>query len=709
MSLARIKNWLAVLDKSPGLLSTLESEVHRRMYWFGIIFAALIAPINLTTIALFDGHPKAWLSMGAIYLTFAISIAVALKKKKYLWALRIFHGGAFVGTLIPCLTNISVNTPAFWWLSTIPAVMLLCGLNFMGLSMSALVVCYALFAYAHPELAREVQDSSLRVHLAVALSTIYVSAYLGLAMGWRRKLKLALVAAQEQAVASAADKARFLLSMSHEIRTPLYGVIGAVELLRAGKATPAQRNQLLAMQEQSAKTLLALINDVLDWSKLEAGRVELAREVQDLRAIVFEANELYAVTAFEKGLEFTSSCDPDVPRALLGDGMRIRQIVHNLVNNAVKFTKRGSVHIHAALALEEVPPAGVGQNDGLCWVRIDVSDTGIGIPPSNLQALLAPFTQAEGVLPRKFGGTGLGLSICRELAELMGGRISVRSAPNNGSTFSLIFPTTLVPTEPKTTSQPYRNDVLIACSSAGLVRHVLALAYEIGASPEVVSHLPDEDELLGYRYILVDAPLLAGHGRPKDWVDNLTKQGLKVAVMTPLNTDAMVGTFAEGVLYKPVSPLALGTFLRKETSAQHERLPNLRAEADLVGLRVLVCEDNPVNQIIVQQMLEEVGATFVLVPNGVEALKELQANSYDLVLMDVAMPGLDGMETTRRWRAIEKQRQLRKMVIIAMTAKTESGHGAAAREAGMDGFLAKPFVFKELERKLKAHARAARA
>lgn len=701
---SKMKGWLARLGDSRNQLVELESDVHRRMFWFGFLFLVVIAPLQFWLAFKYDNHVDMWLGQGLGYTSIIACGTWAYRTKRYTYALRWFHCTTFIATLIPCLAEFDVSSPTFWWLSVIPAVTLLCGLTRIGVGMIVVVVAYAVAAYLMPSRPDAFIDGSLLLHASVTLSTLYISTYMVLAMLWRRRLQLELVTAQAAAMSAATAKARFLASMSHEIRTPLYGVIGAVELLRSGKATGAQRNQLLAMQEQSAKSLLALINDVLDWSKLEAGKVELTREPQDMRSIIFDANELYAVSAFQKGLEITSSCDPDVPQLILGDGMRIRQIVNNLVSNAVKFTRQGSVHVHLALATDELSASAAAKGDATCWLRVDVSDTGIGIPSDRLAALFAPFTQADASVTRKYGGTGLGLSICRELAELMGGRVTVRSSPNNGSTFTLLLPTTFVPTDTHATRGPHRHDVLVACASAGLVRHILSLAYDVGVSPEVVSHLPEDSETRGFKYVLVDAALLTGKPRPKEWVDHLVKQGLKVAVMAPLNTDAVFGTFAEGVLYKPVGKLALATFLSGEANPPGMTSRGRKLDGAL-HLRVLVCEDNPVNQIIVQQMLEELGAKCVLAANGKEALELLQSEQFSMVLMDVEMPDMDGLEATRLWRREEGGRKtLGRLPIVAMTANTESEHNAAARAAGMDGFLAKPFLLQDLERTLMVHA-----
>ena len=678
----------------------LEHDVQRRMFWFGCAFIAAVGPLYVLLALLYVNRPSLWGALAFIYASLAAVALWARRSGNYARALTLLHGTSFIGVMFPALGDINVGTPAFWWMTVIPFVALLSGLTLLGIIQGTIVVGYAVTAFLLQGSSPSSDPDSLRLHMAVVLSTVYACAYLALATLWRQRLQSALDAARVAATAAGDAKARFLANMSHEIRTPLNGVIGAAELLRSGSASDAQRAQLVALQEQSAKTLLALVNDVLDWCKLDAGKVELEAEPLYLRGLVFEANELFAVAAFDKGIELTSSCNPDVPRRFVGDGTRIRQVVNNLVSNAVKFTEQGGVHIH--LALEGEDPSDPPPSDGRRWVRIEVSDSGIGIAAEQLSRLFSAFTQADNSVTRKYGGTGLGLSICSELARLMEGRLEVSSTVGRGSTFALVVP--LLPhefsEEPQTRSR--QRGVLLACANAGLIRHVRSLLHELMIEPEVLRHLPDDKHLQQPTVLLVDAPLLSSVPDARTWIESQARRGMKVAVMTPLNADAMVGTFAAGVvLYKPIRRAALTALLDavpKPPGGILRAAPSI--DRGSRGRHVLLCEDSPVNQIVVQAMLAELGATCVVAANGVEALAHLGAERFDMVFMDMQMPELDGLEATRRWRAIEARRGGVRVPIVAMTANAEGEQGAACRAAGMDGFVSKPFNMNTLAKAL---------
>jgi two-component system sensor histidine kinase BarA len=669
----------------------LEQLIQRRMYWFGVCFMTALVPIYGTLAVVRNTSASNWSVLGGVFGALAVNIWRTRRHRDFGRGLTWLHGVTFVVMLAAALRDVSVASSSFWWLTVIPFVAILSGNTRLGIAQGGVVVAYVLAAYLResPPLDADAARVSVRLHLAVALSTVYACAYLALATMWRRELQQALHQAGQAATAAAEAKARFLANMSHEIRTPLNGVIGAAELLRSGRTHDAQRAQLVALQEQSAKTLLALINDVLDWSKLDAGKVALEARPLYLRGLVFESNELFAVSAFDKGIELTSSCNPDVPRRFVGDATRIRQIVNNLVSNAVKFTERGGVHVHLALGGGEVgdPP----RADGRRWVRVEVADSGIGIPAENQAGLFDAFRQADTSVTRKYGGTGLGLSICTELARLMGGRIEVSSTPGHGSTFTLVVPLQVAEEQDPAGAPQRRGDVLLASASPGLIRHVGSLLHELQIEPDVSRGLPREPELVGRRLLLVDAPLLAELADARAWIEARAAGGTRIVVMAPLNADALLGTLPEGLLlYKPVRRAALVSLLDVAAESGDKAEAPVR-QPNPPPLRVLLCEDNPVNQIIVQAMLADLGASCTVAANGVEAIACLSAEGFDLALMDIQMPELDGMAATHRWRAIEAGRGTARLPIVAMTANSEGEEGAACRAAGLDGFLAKPF------------------
>lgn len=696
--------WLR--DDEPS--TELQSRFQRRMYLFGACFMLACLPVFTYMTANYNNKPNGWLFVSLVVLGVLVSWLIPKQRNGYLHAMRVLHSFTFLGMLGPALVHVTTDSPFYWWLAAFPVITLLSGLTKLGFAQGVVLFVYTIYSVASPDKHLPQAGLEIRNPVAAVLSTIYIWTYLFYAIRWREKLQCELVSAQKEALEAANAKSLFLASMSHEIRTPLYGVIGAVELLRRGKATSAQRNQLLAMQEQSAKALLALINDVLDWSKLEAGRLELTVEPTDLRTVIFEANELYAVTAFDKGLEITSSCDHDVPLTVRCDGCRVRQVVNNLVSNAVKFTAKGGVHIHASVVTDNSEsPA------GSYWLRIEVSDTGVGINPARLAALFDPFTQADATISRKHGGTGLGLSICKELATLMGGRVDATSVPGQGSAFALMIPLDQQDVVPTHNASPnLRVDVLVVCANPGLIRHVLSLSQEVNIAPQIVSTLPDTVESAQASYILIDSAMLTGHPQAKQFVDSLVLQGKRVAVMAPLNADVVFGTIGDGILYKPLGRPAFTQFLQAtpDSPSTSESTANNPIERIHSDRRILVCEDNPVNQILVQQMLDELGLQCVVASNGHDALRHLQNERFGLVLMDIQMPDLDGIEATKRWRLMEPMETPGVRVpIIAITANPELDQRVAYQEIGLDRILPKPFVLGDLARTIRLYLESAKA
>ncbi len=719
MDFATIKRQVKELFALPqgGLLTSAQLERHTQMGFFTLLASFVFVPTTAFGILrLIQGD----LPM-LVVLNFA---SASLALGCWLWA--VYRGDAHLPMLVlgvPVIGLLSWLTlrqgegipAAGWWLGILPFVFAGGGFNRMALlAMAAFLSVTGLLFFGPPlhTLGITPDPGVTRAsHIAsVLLSELLAVVLLATVVHRRITSAAALDAAREKAMEAATAKTRFLANMSHEIRTPLNGVIGAAELMRSAKITDSQRVQLQALQEQSAQALLALVNDVLDFAKLEAGKVDIELEPLFLRGLVFEANELFAVQAFNKGLELSSSRAPDVPKMVIGDATRIRQVVNNLVSNAVKFTETGGVHIH--LSLEPEGPHN-RLPEGKRWVRVDVSDTGPGIAPETLSRLFSAFTQADQSVSRRYGGTGLGLVISQELARLMDGEVTVASTPGEGSTFSLRLPLALVPSTESEAPLPIvpRPDVVVVASNAGLRRHLVSLFNEIGIQPAVCESLPGDDApvLAGTRLLVVDAPLLFAFRDPQAWVADQHAQRRQVAILTPLGSDAMVGV-PDGamLLYKPVRRRTLRDMMAAADERGAEAITQ-PAELDDVppgAMSVLVVEDNPVNQMVVQAMLAELGVGCTIANDGAEGLARLREGGIDLVLMDVQMPGMDGLAATRALRRDEAERGAPRMTVIAMTANSEIAEKDACMAAGMDDFLSKPFGIAQLRRCLRQWAPA---
>ncbi|MGI4840428.1 MAG: response regulator [Janthinobacterium lividum] len=509
--------------------------------------------------------------------------------------------------------------------------------------------------------------------------------------------------ARKEALEASRIKSEFLANMSHEIRTPLNGILGFTHLLQKSELSPRQLDYLGTI-EKSADSLLGIINEILDFSKIEAGKLVLDSIPFNLRDLLQDTLTILAPAAHAKQLELVSLVYRDTPISLVGDPLRLKQILTNLVSNAIKFTREGTIVARAMLEDDDEDNA---------QLRISVQDTGVGLSTQDVQALFQAFSQADNSLSRQPGGTGLGLVISKRLVEQMGGEIGVDSTPGEGSTFwiSLSLPKARDDAEDRP-APPLLNRRVAILESHELARQ--ALQHQLEDSGLIVSAFPTAQKMIA----AVEAAQLAGqpielavlgvtsHDMPPDLlqqhVRGLEQFGCQPLVLCPTT---------EHTLYQPRVPNAHSQLQAKPSCTRKLR----RSLADLINpkrlslgmgnnldtgnsriAKVLCVDDNPANLLLVQTLLEDLGAEVRAVDSGMAALQAVQAEHFDLVLMDVQMPDMDGRETTERIRHWESAQTGPSLPIVALTAHAMANEKRALLHSGMDDYLTKPISERQL-------------